>query len=131
MRVFMKINHVASLLFMSKDDIEAAIKVGIKHPDTGDLIKLKAEKRGREYHISDEQADEFILAFYSKKDRNRYIPVPVRRELLIESSYQCGNCVTGFPLDIHHIIEHSTIQHNDPAHMIVCAKTVMANVLIT
>ncbi|MEM6961802.1 MAG: ABC-three component system protein [Myxococcota bacterium] len=107
---------------LTRDDVRAAIEEGIKLPVSKVVVRLEAHCPAGEYEIDDEQLDRFFSRF-EQEAPGRYIPVEVRRTLLIEAGYACGRCKREGPIEFHHIIEFHRIGHHDPEHMIALCPT--------
>jgi len=116
----MDVKEAAALLSCKPESVADAITQGVKLPTSGKTVKLRAAAKGGSFVISDDELDEFIKAFESEQP-GRHPPVAVRRELRTEACHKCGICSSDLPLQYHHILEWSDINHHDPAHMLaVC-----------
>ena len=75
-----------------------------------------------DYDISEKDVDALLAAFENEAP-GRYPPVSVRRELLVESGYQCSICKSDSPLQFHHIVDWAKLKHHDAKHMLaVCGS---------
>lgn len=118
----MNLKETAGLLGWKRELVESAIEQGIETPSKKSLIKLAATKQGQDYDIREEDVND-LLATFENDDPGRYPPVSVRRELLVESGYQCSICKSDSPLQFHHIIDWARLKHHDPKHMLtVCGS---------
>jgi len=118
----MDLKETAGLLGWKRELVESAIEQGIETPSKKLLIKLAATKQGLDYDIREEDVDALLTAF-EKEEPGRHPPVPVRRELLVESGYQCSVCKSDSPLQFHHIVDWAKLKHHDPKHMLaVCGS---------
>src|ERR1017187_6787385 len=86
----MNLKETAGLLGWKRELVESAIEQGIETPSKKSLIKLVATRQGSDYDIREEDVDALLAAF-EKKNPGRNPPVSVRRELLVESGYQCSD----------------------------------------
>jgi hypothetical protein len=118
----MDLKETAGLLGWKRELVESAIEQGVETPSKKSLIKLAATKQGSDYDIREEDVDALLAAF-EKEDPGRNPPVAVRRELLVESGYQCSICKSDSPLQFHHIVDWAKLKHHDPKHMLaVCGS---------
>jgi hypothetical protein len=118
----MDLKETAGLLGWKRELVESAIEQGVETPSKKSLIKLAATRQGSDYDIREEDVD-VLLAAFEKEDPGRNPPVAVRRELLVESGYQCSICKSDSPLQFHHIVDWAKLKHHDPKHMLaVCGS---------
>jgi hypothetical protein len=118
----MNLKEVTYLLGWTREAVEIAIVDGVKTPATNQLTKLVAAKQDADYDIKEEDVEIFLRAFEADIP-GRYPTISVRRELLIESGYQCAICKSDAPPRFHHIVEWSKLKHHDPAQMLaICGS---------
>lgn len=114
--------EVTYLLGWTREKVEIAIVEGIETPTTNQLRKLAAAKQDADYDIKEEDVDTFLAAFEADAP-GRYPPISVRRELLIESGFQCAICKSDAPPRFHHIVDWASLKHHDPAQMLaICGS---------
>src|SRR5436190_627006 len=118
----MNLKEVTYLLGWTREKLEIAILEGIQTPTTKTLVRLTAERQSGDYDIKEEDVDAF-LSLFEQEIPGRYPPISVRRELLVESGYQCGICKSDAPPNFHHIVDWAKLQHHDPAQMLsICGS---------
>jgi hypothetical protein len=118
--VLMTINEVAGYLRCSRQDVQGMISTGLELPRSRTLVKLQATLVRDEIAISDQDLDAFQARFHNEEP-GRHPPTWVMRKLSCESRHKCSICQSDLPLQFHHIIEWTNIQHYDPAYMLaVC-----------
>jgi hypothetical protein len=118
----MNLKEVIHLLGWAREKVEVAITEGIRTPVKNQLIILAASKQGTDDDIKEEDIEKF-LATFEADDPGRNPPISVRRELRIESGYQCAICKSDGPPRFHHIIDWANLRHHDPAHMLAICGT--------
>lgn len=118
----MKLNEVASLLRLSREQAETAIVDGVALPVTKAIVKLPASKLEGGYDIAEEDLDYFIAKFEAEEP-GRHPPAAVRRELQVEARHRCAICVDAAPLQFHHMIDWAKVNHHDPKRMIAVCGT--------
>ncbi|HXI70672.1 MAG TPA: HNH endonuclease signature motif containing protein [Verrucomicrobiae bacterium] len=117
----MNLKEVTYLLGWTREKVELAIVDGVKTVKN-QLVKLIATKQSADYDIKEEDVDTFLNAFEANEP-GRFPPVAVRRELRIESGFQCAICKSDAPPRYHHIIDWANLKHHDPAHMLaICGS---------
>src|SRR5258707_14267921 len=99
----MNLKEVTYLLGWTREKVELAIVDGVKTAQ-GELVKLMASNQGADYDVKEEDVDSFLAAFEADEP-GRFPPVAVRRELRIESGFQCAICKSDAPPRYHHIID--------------------------
>lgn len=116
----MNLSEASQVLGIRREALREIISSGLIIDKTH--IYLKAEPIGKDFDISDEAFD----AFQAEKDKfnpGRNTPIAVIRELRVEANLRCGICTGDGPLEYHHIIEFSQVNHYDPAKMLaVCSN---------
>jgi hypothetical protein len=118
----MNLTEASGLLGWTREKVKIAIEDGIETPSKKLLTKITASKQKNDYDIKEEDVDIFLAAFESEVP-GRYPPTAVRRELLVESGYQCAICKSHAPPRFHHIVDWADLKHHDPKQMLaVCGS---------
>jgi len=118
----MNLNEALKLLQLRREQVVAAIDMGIELPVSKDMAFLVAVPIGTDYDIDEASLDSFISRFHNEQP-GRHPPVAVRRQLLVESKHRCGVCGEPAPMQFHHIVDFAKIGHYDPQHMLALCPT--------
>lgn len=113
----MKLNEVATLLKLSREQTVTAIEEGLALPKSGRLMKLAAKGTGFTRDIDEADLEVFIKAFEAEEP-GRHPPAAVRRSLLVEARHRCAICQQPLPLQYHHLIDWAKLKHHDVKQML-------------